>query len=85
MQKVLLANGLRMNSKDLKTPSVSVPVLSKATVSRVESISMYAEPLIRMPSFEAAPIPPKKASGTETTSAHGQDAIRKVSALTIQN
>ena len=45
---------------------------------------MYVDPLIRIPSFEAAPMPPKKVSGTETTSAQGHDAIRKVSALTTQ-
>ena len=36
-----------------------------------------------MPSREAPPIPPKKLSGTETTSAQGQDTTRKISARLI--
>ena len=66
------------------TPLVSVPVLSKTTVSTPASVSRSLAPLIRMPSREAPPIPPKKVSGTEMTSAHGQEMTRKISARSIQ-
>ena len=40
---------------------------------------------MRMPWREAPPSPPKKVSGTDTTSAQGQDTTRKVSALRIHS
>ena len=67
-----------------KTPFVRVPVLSKTTVSALARESINEEPLTSTPFLEAAPIPPKKARGTETTSAHGHDTIRKVRALNSQ-
>ena len=38
-----------------------------------------------MPCFDAQPIPPKKLSGTEITSAHGQEITRNISALRIHS
>ena len=66
-----------------RLPFVSVPVLSKTTVFTSVRSSRILPPLIRMPQADAPPIPPKKASGTETTSAHGQEMTRKISALRI--
>ena len=63
-----------------KTPSVSVPVLSKTTVRTRESVSRKAEPLTRMPCREAPPMPPKKVRGTLMTSAQGQETTRNISA-----
>ena len=40
-------------------------------------------PFMSMPSREAPPMPPKNDSGTETTSAHGHETTRKVSARSI--
>ena len=42
---------------------------------------MTVPPLKRMPSFDAAPMPAKKESGTEMTSAQGQLMTRKVRAV----
>lgn len=42
-------------------------------------------PLISIPIFEAPPIPPKKLSGIEITSAQGQDTTRNDNALYIQS
>ena len=55
-----------------KTPSVNVPVLSKATVRMSLSASRKLAPLISMPFRAAAPRPAKKPRGTEMTKAHGQ-------------
>ena len=66
-----------------KVPFVSVPVLSKTTFSALESISRYVPPFISIPFFDAPPIPPKNASGTEITSAQGQDTTRNDNALYI--
>jgi hypothetical protein len=41
--------------------------------------------LTRIPILEEAPIPPKKPSGTEMTSAHGQEITKKIHALWIQS
>ena len=38
---------------------------------------------MRIPSLDAPPIPPKNESGTDTTSAQGQDTTRNTSALLI--
>ena len=65
----------------LSEPSVTVPVLSNAAVSHTASRSTNLPPFMRMPFLDAAPIPAKKASGTEMTSAHGQAATRMDSAL----
>ena len=41
---------------------------------------MKLAPFIRMPRFEAPPIPLKNVSGTLMTRAHGHDTTRKMSA-----
>ena len=64
-----------------KLPSVRVPVLSKTMVEVLANCSSTTPPLMTTPSFAAAPMPEKKLSGTEMTSAHGQEMTRKVSAL----
>jgi len=46
----------------------------------VAAWSVRREPVAGTPEEEAAPIPPKKARGTEITSAQGQDTTRKVQA-----
>ena len=66
-------------------PLVSVPVLSNTQVFTCASASMQLEPLSRMPSRDAPPSPPKNDSGTDTTSAHGQDTTRKFSARITQS
>ena len=43
------------------------------------------EPFTKIPFLEAQPIPPKKLSGIEITSAQGQLMTRKVSALVIHS
>ena len=43
-------------------------------------LSRKLEPFTSTPIFDAAPMPPKKPSGTEITSAQGQDTIRKIQA-----
>ena len=62
----------------LKIPSVSVPVLSKTTVSVLAKASIKFEPLIRIPSLLAPPIPAKKVRGMLITKAQGQLITRKV-------
>ena len=64
----------------VKLPFVRVPVLSKAIALTLPSASIESPPLKRIPSFDDAPIPEKYASGTLSTSAHGQLITRKVSA-----
>ena len=63
-----------------KTPSVSVPVLSKTTVFTRLSVSMKLAPFTRMPFRDAPPMPPKNVNGTEITSAQGQDTTRNINA-----
>ncbi len=65
----------------LNVPFVSVPVLSNTTVSIFAMLSMCVAPFIKMPFFEAPPMPEKNVSGTEMTSAHGQEMTRNVSAV----
>ena len=67
-----------------KFPLVIVPVLSITTALTFLSASMESPPLNSIPSFEAAPIPEKNASGTLITSAQGQLITRKVIAVSIQ-
>ena len=62
------------------SPRVSVPVLSDAAISAFDNASSACEPLIRMPFADAPPMPQKNVSGTEMTSAHGQETTRNVSA-----
>ena len=62
-------------------PFVSVPVLSNTTVSSPARVSRYVAPLMRIPFFDAPPMPEKNVSGTEITSAHGQEITRKVRAV----
>ena len=72
-----------MTSETLNSPLVMVPVLSNTTVSIRAAASRKLLPLTRTPLFDAEPIPPKNPKGTEITSAHGQDTIRKMQALLI--
>ncbi len=65
----------------LKAPLVSVPVLSMTTYSALVMFSRYVLPFIRIPFLLAPPIPPKKLSGIDITSAQGQLITRKVSPL----
>ena len=67
-----------------KLPLVMVPVLSMTTALMPDSASMALPPLNRMPFLDAAPMPEKKASGTLSTSAQGQEMTRKVSAVRIE-
>ena len=53
-------------------PSVSVPVLSKATVSTRCAISSACASLIRMPCCAATPVPAMMAAGVARPSAQGQ-------------
>ena len=39
---------------------------------------------MRIPNLDAAPMPAKKESGTDTTSAHGHETTKKLSPLYIQ-
>ena len=64
----------------LNTPCVRVPVLSKTMVSTLLSASKKLPPLTKIPFLDAPPIPPKKLSGIETTSAHGHETTKKTSA-----
>ncbi len=70
---------------NLNSPLVNVPVLSNTTVCMCARDSKYSAPLTSMPCLLAEPIPPKKPSGTDTTSAHGQETTRKISALYTQS
>ena len=65
------------------SPRVSVPVLSNTTQRVSARASMPVEPLSSTPRVEAPPMPPKKPSGTEITSAQGQLMTRKVSAFSM--
>ena len=56
----------------LKTPLVSVPVLSITTTLILVITSKKLEPLNKIPFLEAKPIPPKYPSGMDTTKAQGQ-------------
>ena len=71
-------------SSTANTPFVSVPVLSKTTVSILDKTSIYPAPFMRIPSLDAPPIPPKKDRGTDTTSAQGHDTTRNTQALVSQ-
>ena len=64
-------------------PSVNVPVLSTAATVESASASRQVEPLTSIPNFAHLPIPPKYESGTEMTSAQGQEITKKPSALYI--
>ena len=50
---------------------------------RIPKILRYVPPFIRIPFLDAPPMPPKNASGTEITSAQGQDTTRNDNALYI--
>src|SRR5574344_1762714 len=60
-----------------KVPRVSVPVLSNTAVLTRDRTSIKSAPLTRIPEREKAPMPPKKPSGTDTTSAQGQEITKK--------
>ena len=64
---------------------MTVPVLSKTTVSTLAKVSIKLLPLIRIPSFAAPPIPPKNPRGTDITRAQGQEITKKVHALIIHS
>ncbi|KAF5053511.1 hypothetical protein DSECCO2_397590 [anaerobic digester metagenome] len=53
-------------------PSVSVPVLSKTTVSTVPAISRESPPLINIPFSAPLPVPTMMAVGVARPRAHGQ-------------
>ena len=61
-----------------------VPVLSITMPFTFLRASIEMPPLKSIPSFDAAPMPAKKARGTLMTSAHGQLITRKVMAVVIQ-
>ena len=58
--------------------------MSNTIVSGLDNNSRYELPLTKIPHLEAPPIPAKKPSGTDITSAHGQDITKNVKALFIQ-
>ncbi len=62
-------------------PSVSVPVLSKATAVTVPAASRWAPPLMSTPWRLAAPMADTMATGVEITRAHGQARISRARAL----
>ena len=64
-----------------KFPLVIVPVLSITTAFTFFNASMATPPLKRIPRLEPAPIPQKNASGTLSTTAHGQLITRKLNAV----
>ena len=59
---------------------MSVPVLSITTISDLASASSELPPFIKIPSFDAPPIEPKNASGTDITIAQGHDTTRNINA-----
>ena len=59
--------------------------MSKTIVVNCDTVSRKLLPLTRTPILEAAPIPPKKPSGTDMTRAHGQDTIKKIQARLIHS
>ncbi len=61
-------------------PSVSVPVLSTATVSMRPSASSASPPLTSTPARAAPPTADTTATGTEITSAHGHATMSSASA-----
>ena len=64
-------------------PSVSVPVLSKATTRVRWAISSASASLMRMPWRAATPVPTMTAVGVASPSAHGQAMTRTATALRI--
>src|SRR5690606_10502089 len=69
----------------LKTPLVTVPVLSITNVFILVIASIKDAPLNRIPFFEAAPKPPKYPKGIEITKAQGQEITKKIKALYNQS
>ncbi len=77
-----LAANRRMSASDnaaspktfvtVRTPSVSVPVLSNTIVSMSSARSRYSPPLIRMPFSAPRPVPTITAVGVASPNAHGQ-------------
>ena len=61
-------------------PVVTVPVLSRTTVSTRRVDSRTSGPLIRMPSWAPRPVPTISAVGVARPSAHGQAMIRTATA-----
>src|SRR3954451_16108020 len=61
-------------------PSVSVPVLSTATVSTRPSASSASPPLMSTPARAAPPTADTTATGTEITRAQGHATISRASA-----
>ncbi|MDT4855291.1 hypothetical protein FQZ97_896360 [compost metagenome] len=66
-------------------PSVSVPVLSNATVSTLCAISSACASLIRTPCCAATPVPAMMAAGVARPSAHGQAITSTATALIRAN
>ncbi len=65
----------------LGLPSVTVPVLSRATTLILRASSRYTPPLIRMPRRAAADRPLTTVTGVEMTRAQGQPITSSTSAL----
>ena len=62
-------------------PLVKVPVLSNMMMEVLDKFSKATEPLMRIPYFDAEPIPAKKVIGTAMTKAHGQEINKMDKAL----
>src|SRR5699024_38580 len=67
-------------SETVILPSVIVPVLSKTTVSTPRESSNTCGPLIKMPNWEARPVPASKPTGVAKPNAHGHAIISTVTA-----
>ena len=63
------------------TPSVRVPVLSRATVSSFFRRCIASSPFTRIPFFAKAPMDAKYVRGTESTRAQGHDITSSIAAL----
>ena len=67
----------------LSFPLVSVPVLSKATVSTFDNLSSASPSLTKNPCLVALPMAAIMAIGVASTNAHGQNTTSIVTALII--
>ncbi|MPN36277.1 hypothetical protein SDC9_183786 [bioreactor metagenome] len=67
------------------SPSVSVPVLSSTAALTLGNLSSASAPLNSTPALEVMARPAKNVSGMLSTSAHGQEITRKISALRIHS
>ena len=72
--------GVTATSRTLYRPSVSVPVLSRASEPSRPSASRYCPPLISTPLLAAAARPLTTVAGVERTSAHGHPSTSSTQA-----